>query len=655
MDLIKQAIERLPEKGECEWQGVWMRMPGWVEDEDGDPARPYTFIWVNPAVDLLHPPSDIQLGGAGPAEIALRSLASFARKPDYVGGRPTSIMVNDEALAAELRSLLAGLGIEVRFDPKPGIVRHLQESFYEYSKIDAGRPGLLQGDGVTVERARSFADAAARFFAAAPWEYLTTEDPIGFATSQQPAPNAALSFAVVMGAAGETFGLAFYESLAVFEERAFPIGKPVEDYASSAGPHWSLMFRPMHELPPRDADLWEDEDLPVADDDEAYPTALCYSAPDRVTGPNARELLHLEACLRALTDLTEQELDRGGIQRTVATGAGPIELTMTLPYVLDPPSRQKVLSWGFRPDHRFAERGMQIIEQVLASREFESEEAMQREITKVLGQGPVDQIPLEDTPRGRARDLLFQAYDCIGWRKRQLARKALTIDADCTEAYVILAETMPNPVKALEYYHYGIEAGERELGPERFETGRGRFWAMVTTRPYMRALGGAARGHVFEGDIETAKRLYWKHLDLDAQDARGLKHEFLLHLMATNAFTEALSLVDRFPKEAHPSFPYARALLLYERDGDTTEARQALREAIAANRLVADLLLHPGKREKIAQRPDFEFDLDSADPEGLAYASTPPLLALMANEPETRAWLRNEFKRTGRRGRKGRA
>lgn len=485
MEILKRTLARLPEEGECVWEGVWIRMPEWITEEDRPPFRPWSFVWVNPAVDLIGPPPGLVPKDERSAELPLRGLMAFAENRRHAQSRPTIVVVNDEDLAISLEVELADLQIAVLFESDMDRQKLLQADFYELSKPSYMGPAILDGQDVTLERVRSFADAAARFHAAAPWELLTPNDPIAIQTNQRPAPARVLSHAAVLGADGESCSVAFCESLEVFKERAYPLGKDPGELGRRGVRQWGVVFAPLPCLPPLDADLWEDEALPVAGE-TAYPFPVCFVGETTLERPNATDLLHMEVCLRSLANLREEELDCGRIQRAVATGDGPIEVSMTLPLVLDPPAREQVLEWGFELDRRM-----------------------------------LDDLPVDLSPPGRAMEFCFQAYDSIGWRKRQLARQALAIDADCAEAYVLLGQAMPNPAKSMAYFEGGVAAGRRALGENRFETDRGHFWRQNDTRPFLRALRGVVAELMELGRTEESWGHCWTLLDLDRSDHHG--------------------------------------------------------------------------------------------------------------------------------------
>jgi len=70
---------------------------------------------------------------------------------------------------------------------------------------------------VTVARVRAFAEAAARFYDARPWQHLANEDLVVVEAPKAPKAMACVS---VLGKGGQEFGLAFFESRRAFERAA---------------------------------------------------------------------------------------------------------------------------------------------------------------------------------------------------------------------------------------------------------------------------------------------------------------------------------------------------------------------------------------------------------------------------------------------------
>jgi len=138
-------------------------------------------------------------------------------------------------------------------------------------------------------------------------------------------------------------------------------------------------------------------------------------------------------------------------------------------------------------DRRLMERDLLALKQTLEGKNFGSVEEMNKYIREVNKDGKLPQwVP--KTPLEQAQQLIYEALETVGKRRVELAEQALKISADCSDAYVILAEEKANsPEEALKLYEAGVQAGERALGKDIFEKEAGHFWGMVETRPYMRA------------------------------------------------------------------------------------------------------------------------------------------------------------------------
>jgi hypothetical protein len=181
-------------------------------------------------------------------------------------------------------------------------------------------PGILESHGVTPDRLRSFADAAAAFYAARVWEQLANEDLVIVSGETIPRSMRHIS---VLGQGGQEYGLAFFDSRKAFEGTL----DLVEPDRSADRAH-SMTFGPIDELPFGDVDAWLDYALPVAGP-RAYPLIADMRRDGTVRRPDARELTGAEALLRALAATREDELDSGRWRKRVETFDGAAELSLT--------------------------------------------------------------------------------------------------------------------------------------------------------------------------------------------------------------------------------------------------------------------------------------------------------------------------------------
>lgn len=570
---------QLPRRAAEVWQGGLVRLPVWIEHgPDGRPYRPWAAIWVSLRTGSLHMKMQPESGGHDP-DLALEALLEFGLNKKLAGCRPACLDVPDADVGAYLVRALgdAQLTFTVSND-----LRAIKQVLAHYGEAIGGAPlppNALDVPGVTIERMRSFGDAAKRFFLAAPWRYLTDEDLIHV---EAHATERGLQYFTVLGGAGQVFGVGFFETSEDFE--AVHADSDPETFMQARS-RWAVWYSPIEELPFGDADLWEDQGLPVAAD-HAYPVALRVGGNVTVTRPDAKVLAYLEGLLLALAETTEDEIDRGRWSRQVHTAEGPRTFTLCIPALLQPIDAPRQAQHGGIPDQRSMERVMIEMERFMARSAFDDlEQANQAMQERFIG--PFDEMPsTAATPLEHAQDLIYRAFEARGRRRTQLARKALELSADCADAYVLLAEQAADPETARDLYAQGVAAGERALGPPTFEEQAGHFWGIVRTRPYMRARFGLARCLEELGQVGNAIGHYQELLRLNPTDNQGVRDILLPALLAAGRAGEAGALLQQFDDDISATWKYGWALWTFRREGDSKLARDRLRAAVRANRHV---------------------------------------------------------------------
>lgn len=589
--LILGRFRQLPQRMSEVWQGGLVRLPTWIEnpvDPDDPPFRPVGAVWVSLRTGRmnLQLPDD---GRTASTDLALACLLEFAAKESkQLGGRPSRIEVRDIALKDVLETTLAGTGTDIAvLDDLPAVTAVL----HSFEQADRALPfaGLLAVPKMTVDRVRAFADAAARFYEARPWQHLTNDDLIVVAAPKAPT---GMSCVCVLGDGGDQFGLGFFESRRAFE-RTLEMRDPRQTRRA-----FGVTFGPVDYMAIADADLWEDHALPVAGVD-AYPIAADFRT-DRVIRPSASQLTFAEALLRAFADTTEDELDAGQWQREVVTFDEPIVLSLSLPYLLEAESVDAKARHGApRPAimPRLAERASVQIARMMEQRTFASPDEVNRAGDEARQQSLFDASP--EIQAGRpltdlehAQEIAYDAQEATGRARIKLAKKALSISADCADAYVVLGEAASTPDAALEWYRRGVDAGARVVGIERLTNERD-LWEHLEARPYMRARLALARvleeTHRGNEAIEHCRDL----LRMNRHDNQGVRYLLLPWLLLQQRDEEAGSLLAEHQDDMQALWPYARALWLFRMQNDSTAARAALQEATRINRHVVAYLLDP--------------------------------------------------------------
>src|SRR5687768_6531416 len=167
-----EKIRRLRKVRET-WQGGIIRIPQWVVEEGREPIRPFMAVCVSMASGRTNT-SEPRRPGEKDSVMVLEALGAGQGMPNV---RPELLEVSDAALAEYLRPLLAPLEIQVDVVEECELVSAVLSNMKKRVTANVPMPpDAAKGEGVTVERMRAFAEAAAELYRVGPWQYLTDED-----------------------------------------------------------------------------------------------------------------------------------------------------------------------------------------------------------------------------------------------------------------------------------------------------------------------------------------------------------------------------------------------------------------------------------------------------------------------------------------------
>jgi tetratricopeptide (TPR) repeat protein len=249
------------------------------------------------------------------------------------------------------------------------------------------------------------------------------------------------------------------------------------------------------------------------------------------------------------------------------------------------------------------------LQKLMATQDFQSVDEANAFLKRTL-QEHGGQLPEfePETPLEQAQALVAQAYELTApKRRRELARQALALSADCADAYSLLAELESVPFQKLQLLEQAVAAGRRALGEDQFKELEGHFWGAVETRPFMRAYAGVAEVSWVLGDRARVITIYTDMLRLNPGDNQGVRYTLatcLLEERTPEAHLALQELLERFPEDAAANWAYSRALLFFQLKGHATDmANQALSDAMTTNPHVPALML--GEKPMPRELPRF--------------------------------------------------
>lgn len=299
-------------------------------------------------------------------------------------------------------------------------------------------------------------------------------------------------------------------------------------------------------------------------------------------------------------------------------------------------------------DPRALEKTMYDLTRIINQHDFNSEEELNNFLQTLMVPGQPVASPVAQTPLEEAQEIIYEAWDVRSKTQRiKLAKKALSISADCADAYVLLAEeSAKNAEQAISFYMQGVAAGERALGPQAFEDYKGGFWGVLETRPYMRAREGLALALWAVGDSDAAIIHFQEMLALNPNDNQGVRYALLALLQEAQDDESLRKLLKRYKDDASAQWFYTQALVTYRQYKGGIRANKKLSAALAYNPFVPQYLLG---RKRLPKHHPSTISFGNED-EAVDYVAG--ALPFWYDTPGALDWLRDmvERSKTGQTG-----
>lgn len=275
----------------------------WVESRGGDPYRPWLVMAVSRDDKIIHhsmypkKPTAFEVAEALFKAMLRPSLGAGKKR------RPATIVTDDEKLLEELAPKLSEIQINSKNAPS---LPYLNAAFKELTSMinddDLIAP-LLSISGVTIPLLAKVFKASAAYYRLAPWEMLLPDE---FAIEIRYPADGKARYAVVIGRAGESFGLSVNDTLD--DLRQMISNSQMGKMRSGNYSVLSCTYEAPYYLAFDDLDAIEKYgwDIP---NEKAYPSITRHSPKSDLQAPTKEDIFWLETVLPVLTNFFANHFD----------------------------------------------------------------------------------------------------------------------------------------------------------------------------------------------------------------------------------------------------------------------------------------------------------------------------------------------------------
>lgn len=266
------------------------------------------------------------------------------------------------------------------------------------------------------------------------------------------------------------------------------------------------------------------------------------------------------------------------------------------------------------------------------SRPFDAERALlarrRAKVAKAFGDEAASNLDIHLV----AQDFAYQAMEAgKASEALVLARKAMELDGECTDAQVLLAKAeLASPRALAKEIRLIASRAESRLGTPFLQQFRGKLWEIVEARPFLRAKASLAEA------LERAGKSADAILHLEALLAMDPADHLKARLPLVRCYLSAGKLQSLEPllkKDADFPFMAWATVLARLKAGNEKAARKALERARKIAPLVEDFLTGRQKLPR-KQKPSHE-----PGPSEIAAATLKLFGELWNNDREAMYWL----------------
>jgi len=190
----------------------------------------------------------------------------------------------------------------------------------------------------------------------------------------------------------------------------------------------------------------------------------------------------------------------------------------------------------------------------------------------------------------KAQDIIFDAYNAKGKRRKELLKKALKLDPNHPDIYNIMGDDATSLKEANAFYREGVVRGEKQLGQAYFKENMGHFWGIIETRPFMRAKFNYGQTLEALGKLKEAIVQYEELLALDEMDHQAVRYLLFAAYVKDGKLSQAERLLKKYPEEHNAHGLFNRCLLEGLKNGKTERYKKLMDKAKKQNPFVMDYL-----------------------------------------------------------------
>jgi hypothetical protein len=292
LDRLLQRVQQLKQIDEY-WAGTTRLARMWVTPDHETPYRPYLTLLLSQQGKIL---SSKVLEQPPAADALFELLLRAMRSPALGSGRarrPSLIYLDNAEHVAALSPRLEALKIQCVHRPTLAMADKAVAAMESRRGKYTLPPGLVSILSVTLPMVGHLHELAAQFYRATPWTWFHDHHPFAI----QVAPEEAPRHAIVMGNAGEVFGLSVYDTL---DDLQLVFSPALSHRQVARMSTWFVLF--FEEAPAvsfDDLDAITAHDWPVAAP-QAYPVFGRSTADQGLALPTKADLLWMEGALAGL-------------------------------------------------------------------------------------------------------------------------------------------------------------------------------------------------------------------------------------------------------------------------------------------------------------------------------------------------------------------